>query len=333
MNGFRFFIALAAGVLATPATYGLWHDEAFAAEWKPTSQVELIIPTSAGSGVDNTARSIQAVLQGAKLVPSTVIPLNRPGGMYAVATGYLDRFPGDGHRLLVQTSTALAAYVTGQLKFNYFDLTPLANLVNEPISIVVRPDSPIKDAQDLVARLKKDPGGVTIAFASALGNPFHVAAALLARAGNIDPNKLRIIVYNSSGEGMTQVMGGHVDTFMVTPANFKSLLEAKKIRMIAVSSPQRLDGTLATVPTFKEQGFDIQVNLWRGIVGAKGLSQAQIAYWDEVFRKMANSKEWREVVDKNGWVSDYKNSKDTREYLKADHDVLKSVLTELGMVK
>lgn len=333
MNSFRFLMAVAAGVLATLATCGLWHNEAFAVEWKPTSQLEIIIPTSPGSGVDNTARTMQAILQGAKLVPSPIIALNKPAGMYAVAIGYLDRFPGDGHKLLVHTSTALAAYVIGQLKFNYFDLTPIANLVNEPIALVVRPDSPIKDAQDLVARLKKDPSSVTIAFASALGNPFHVTAALLARSANIDPNKLTIVVYNSSGEGMTQVMGGHVDTFMVTPANFKSLLEAKKIRMIAVSSPKRLDGVLATVPTFKEQGFDIQLNLWRGVVGAKGLSPAQVAYWDEVFRRMANSKEWRDTADKNGWVSDYKNSKETREYLKAEYEVLKSVLTDLGMVK
>lgn len=333
MNSFRFLIAVASGALVILTTYGLRHNEAFAAEWKPTDQLEMIIPTQAGSGVDNTARTVQAILQGAKLVPSPIIALNKPGGAYAVAFGYFDRFPGDGHRLLVQTSTALATFVIGQLKFNYFDFTPIANLINEPVALVLPPDSPIKDARDLVARLKKDPGAVTIAFASARGNAFHITAALLARAANIDPNKLRIVVYNSSGDGMAQVMGGHVDTFWVTPANFKSLLEAKKIRMVGISSSKRLEGILATVPTFKEQGFDIQLSLWRGVMGAKGLSPAQVAYWDEIFGRMANSKEWRQAVEKNGWVSDYKNSKETKEYIKAEHDVLKSVLTELGMVK
>ncbi len=333
MTSFRFLMAVAAGALATLTTYGLRHNEAFAAEWKPTSQLEMIISAKAGSGLDNTARTVQALLQEAKLVPSPIIALNKPGGTYAVAFGYFDRFPGDGHRLLVQTSSSLAAFITGELKFNYFDLTPIANLLNEPVALVVRPDSPIKDAQDLVARLKKDPGAVTIAIPGARGNAFHITAALLARTASIDPNKLMIVVYTSSGDGMMQVMGGHVDTFLVTPANFKSLLEAKKIRMVGMSSSKRLDGILATVPTFKEQGFDIQLSLWRGVLGAKGLSPAQVAYWDEIFGRMAHSKEWRQAADRNGWVSDYKNSKETKEYLKAEHDVLKSVLTELGMVK
>lgn len=103
--------------------------------------------------------------------------------------------------------------------------------------------------------------------------------------------------------------------------------------MIGMSSSKRLDGILATVPTLKEQGFDIQLSLSRGVLGAKGLSPAQVAYWDEVFASMANSREWRQAVDRNGWVSDYKNSQETKEYLKAEHDRLKSVLTELGMVK
>ncbi|OGA38392.1 MAG: hypothetical protein A3G24_12090 [Betaproteobacteria bacterium RIFCSPLOWO2_12_FULL_62_13] len=319
--------------LATLAIWGLQHNQAFAAQWKPTEQLEMIIPTKAGSGVDNTARTVQAILQANKLVPSPIIALNKPGGGYAVAMGYLDRFPGDGHRLFVQTSTPLAGFITGQLKFNYFDFTPIANLINEPVAFMVRPDSPIKDAKGLVARLKKDPGAVTIGIAAARGNAFHITAALLARAANIDPNRLMVVVFTSSSDGMAQVMGGHVDMFLATPANFKSLLEAGRIRMIGMSSLRRLDGVLATVPTFKEQGLDVQFSVWRGVLGAKGLSPAQVAYWDDAFGRMANSKEWRQAVEKNGWVSDYKNSRETKEYIKAEHELLKSVLMELGMVK
>lgn len=175
--GFRFLLVVAAGVLGILTAYGLRHNEAFAAEWKPTCQLEMIISARAGSGLDHTARIVQRILQENKFVPSPIIALNRPGGAYAVAFGYLDRFPGDGHRLFMVTSSSLTAFITGEFKSNYFDYTPIANLINEPVVFVVRPDSSIKNAQDLVARLKKDPGAVTIAIAGALGNAFHITWA------------------------------------------------------------------------------------------------------------------------------------------------------------
>lgn len=332
-GSFRFLISAAVGAVAAVATYGPLHNTAFAAEWKPTQPIEMIIGTKPGSGVDNMGRTVQAALEKLKLLEEPIVPLNKPGGGYAVAMGYLERFPGDGHKLFIQTSTPLAGYVSGKLKFDYFEFTPLANLINEPVAFIVPQNSPMRDAKDLVARLKKDPDSVTIGIAAARGNAFHITAALVAKAANIDPNKLMIVVYTSSSDGMAQLMGEHVDMFLATPANFKSLVEAKKVRMIGMSSEKRLEGVIAHVPTLKEQGLDVQFSVWRGVLGAKKLSPAQIAYWDKAFGAMVKSEEWKVAVERNGWVSDYKNSEQTKAYLKSEYDVLKSVLTDLGMVK
>lgn len=324
--------AAAAFLVSFPACW-MPGGKAIAADWKPDKFVEIIVPTSPGSGVDLTGRTVQKILQENKLVETPVSVVNKPGGAYGIGMAYVGQIPGDGHRLMMQTSTPLTAYITGQVKLNYFDFTPIANLISEPIIYLVRPESPIKTAKDLVDRLKADPSSVSIGLAAARGNAFHIASALLARTSGIEITKLKIVVFNSSGEGITSALGGHIDVFAATPANIRAMLEAKKVRVIAVAAPQRMSGPFAVIPTLREQGFDVVFDLWRGVLGGKGLAPAQIQYWDGVFQRFVQTEDWRQALEKNRWANAYKNSEETRKALKAEHDILKSILTELGMVK
>jgi putative tricarboxylic transport membrane protein len=312
--------------MATPSTV-------FAADWKPDKGIEFIVGTGPGSGVDNTARTVQAIMQMNKLVERDIAVTNKAGGSYGVALNYLGQFAGDGHRLFVQTSTPLSALLTGQLNVKYFEFTPIANLISEPIALIVRSESPVTSGRDLANRIKADPAALSIALAAARGNSFHIVAALLAKAVGADVRKLKIVVFSSSGDAIAAMLGGHVDIVAVTPGNFLPLLEAKKIRILGTASPKRLGGLLATVPTFKEQGYDVVFDLPRSVMGAKGLTADQIRYWDGAFGRMVKTDAWRQAVEKNQWEDDYMNSADFGKNLKAQYEILKDVLTELGMVK
>jgi putative tricarboxylic transport membrane protein len=306
---------------------------AVAADWKPDKAIEFIVGTGPGSGVDNMARTVQAILLTQKLVEPQITITNKPGGPYAVAYNYLSQFPGDGSKLAIQTSTPLAALATGQLTIKYFEFTPIANLITEPILFMVRAESPVVNAKDLAQRLKADPSGLSIALATARGNAFHITAALFARAAGADAKKLKIVVFGSSGDAVASLLGGHVDIVAVTPGNFPPLLEAKKIRVLGLASPRRSGGLLATVPTFKEQGFDVVFDLPRSVMGAKGLAPEQVRYWDGAFGRMVKTDTWRQALEKNQWEDDYMNSADLGKSLKAQYEILKDVLTEIGMAK
>ena len=327
----KFFLALCHGALVM--SVALLTAPAVAADWKPDKAIELIVGTGPGSGVDNTARVAQSILQMQKLVEPQITVNNKPGGPYAVAFNYLSQFPGDGTKLVIQTSTPLAALVTGQLTVNYFDFTPIANLITEPILFMVRTESPIANSKDLAQRLKADPSALSIALATARGNAFHITAALFARAAGADAKKLKIVVYNSSGDAVAALLGGHVDIVAVTPGNFLPLFEAKKIRILGIGSVRRSSGLLATVPTFKEQGFDVVFDLPRSVMGAKGLKPEQIRFWDNAFGRMVKTAEWRQAIEKNQWEDDYMNSAELAKSLKAQNEILKDVLTEIGMAK
>ena len=259
--------------------------------------------------------------------------INKAGGSYGVALNYLAQFNGDGQRLMIQTSTPLSALLTGQINADYFAFTPLANLITEPIAFMVRADSPITSGRDLAARIKADPGTVSIALAAARGNAYHIAAALIARNVGADSRKLKIVVFGSSADAMTALMGGHVDVASDTPGAFLQLLETKKIRIAGIASPRRLHGPLATVATLKEQGVDVVFDVPRSVIGPKGLSADQVRYWDGVFQRLIKTPAWKDALEKNQWDEDYMNGAELGKYLKSQHTILKDVLGELGMLK
>lgn len=304
-----------------------------AAEWRPDRTLELIVPTGPGSGVDNTMRTLQMILQSNKLVDQSIVVTNKPGGSYGVALNYLGQFNGDAHRVMVQTSTPLSALVVGQLNVKYFELTPVANLITEPIAFIARTESAITSGQEMAKRIKADPSSVSIALAAARGNAYHIASALLAKAVGADIRKLRIVVFNSSSEAIAALLGGHVDVVSATPGAFLPMAEAGKVRFLGLASPKRLSGPLAQVPTLKEQGLDVVFDVPRSLIGPRGLSAAQLAYWDNTLRKMMQTQAWKDAVQKNQWEEDYKNSAELAKSLKAEHEILKDVLTELGMAK
>ena len=301
--------------------------------WKPDKHVELIVATAAGSGVDSTARTIQRILQSEGLVGVPTSVVNKPGGGANVAMAYLAQFDRDGQRLLVQTSTGLATHAAGSLATNYFDFTPIANLISEPIIALVRTESPLKTGADFIARLKADPASVSVALATARGNAFHMNAALIARSAGVDPRKLKVVIYNASGEAVTAALGGHVDTVWATAGNVRALVESGKLRVLGVAAEKRLGGPMANAPTWKEQGTNVVVDLWRGVIGPRNLGRAEIEYWDDVFARMVRTKVWRDSLEQNLWLDTYLNSAATVAEHRKQFEMMRGVLKELEMIK
>jgi putative tricarboxylic transport membrane protein len=306
---------------------------AAAADWKPDKVIELVVPTGPGSGVDASARTVQSIFQSNKLVEQAINTTNKPGGNYGIAMNYLGQFNGDATKLMVQTSTPLTAAIQGQIKMNYFEFTPIVNLISEPIAFVVAANSPLTSARDLTAKLKADPESVSIALSAARGNAFHITAALVARSVQADIKKLKIVVFNASSDGVIAAAGGHVDVMAATPATVMPLVQAGKVRIIGIASNTRLKGNAASVPTFKDQGIDAVFDIPRGFIGPRGLSTDQVRYWDSVFARMVKSDDWKQAVEKNQWVENYLNSADMGRELRRQHGILKDVLSELGMTQ
>lgn len=308
-------------------------DHSFAAGWQPTENVEIIVGTAAGSGSDTLARTIALLMKKNGLVNTNIIVVNKPGAGGRIASEYLNQHAGNGHLLMPTTLTLLTSHIDGKSPFTYTHFTPLASLSNVPCVFTVRADSPIKTGKDLIDRLKKDSKSLSIGFASMRGNFNHAAIALVLKSVGGDFLNLKIAIFDSSAKTEIAVLGGHVDLAISPPRNVLAQKEAGKLRPIAIADTKRLGGAFADVPTWREQGIDAVMGSTRSIVGPKGMSQEQIAYWEDVFKKFAHLDEWKKYLENIFEEGIYFNSKESEKYLATTYEQFKDILTALGMAK
>ncbi|MBI3939054.1 MAG: tripartite tricarboxylate transporter substrate binding protein [Betaproteobacteria bacterium] len=304
-----------------------------AAEWRPEKNVEFVIPTSPGGGQDRTARVIQKIMQDGGLVPTPVVVVNKPGGGGNIAYTYISQFAGDGHYLATASPTLLTNHILGLSPLSYTGFSAVSVLYNEYIGFAVNAEGPIKNGRDLVERVKSSPESVTFAFGTSRGNANHIGVALAMKAAGVDVSKLKVVIYKSSIDATTALMGGHVDAVATPTSTYLPVLASGKIRIIAVAAPQRVAGRFTGVATWKEQGFNVVMPSYRMIIAPRGWSTAQAAFWDGVFARLSQSDAWKQELAANEWEGSYMNSADSRRYLDARYDEYRKILAELGLVK
>lgn len=300
--------------------------------WRPDRAVEAIATNAPGGGGDRVLRIMANVMQELRALDVPLNVVNKPGGGGAVSFAYLNQHQGDGHYLLLASKSLLTNHIVGRGP-SYTEFTPVAHLFGEWIAVTVRPDSPIKSGRDLVERLKKDPTALSFGIATSIGNPNHQGVATALRAAGIDVKKMRAVIFPSGGAATTAMLGGHIDVVPITAAFAASMLRNGQIRLLAVASAQRLTGVLAEVPTWREQGFEAVVSNWRGMVGPKGMTEAQRAYWEEALRRFSDSEEWKKELETNFWSNDFLRGAEMRTFLDEDNARARAFLVDIGLAK
>jgi len=301
--------------------------------WKPERNVEIVVGVGPGGGIDRTARTLQRILQEQRLLPVTAAVVNRPGGGGTIAQAYLNQHAGDAHFFEITATSLLTNHITGRSAHSHKEYTPIAMLYDEYLGFLVKEDSPLRTGADLLAALKADPESLPIGIATAAGNTNHIAAGLAARAAGADARKLKVVVFGSGGESTRALLGGHVALVVTPSANAIPHLKASRMRVLAVAAPARLEGALSAVPTWKEQGADIVVANWRPVIGPRGLTPAQVAFWEDVFARVTATDDWKSEIVRSGGVNHYMSSRELAAYFDAQYAVFKSVLGDLGLAK
>ena len=311
----------------------LFVSAASAQGWSPQRNVEVIVPATAGGSLDTTGRTVTRIWGDLKLLPVSSTNSNRAGGGHAVAYNYLAQRPNDPHFLAVTSSTLLASHINGHIPQTYTDFTPLAVLLTEYIAFAVRADSPLKTGKDVIEALRKAPGSLSLAISSATGGTHHISFGLPLASASVDMTKVKLVAFNSSAEAVTALLGGHVDVVSAGTVNVAPHVASGKLRAIAVTSAKRMTGALAAAPTWPEQGYKGVFENWRGIIGAKGISAEQVAFWDSVFRRLTASEDFRNYAEQNQWDASYRSAEDSRKFMAEQYEELKGVMTYLGLVK
>jgi putative tricarboxylic transport membrane protein len=224
----------------------------------------------------------------------------------------------------------VGAILTNQAPVTLDEVTPLARLTGEYELLVVPTESDIQSLDDLVAKLKADPGAVSWGGGSA-GGTDHILAGLIAKAAGVDPTMVNYIAHSGGGEAMAAILGGHVTVGVSGYQEFAPQITAGKLRGLAISSDERLEGI--DVPTLKEQGIDVSLVNWRGVMAPSGVEEAELKALSDMIDQMVQSDSWKQTLATNGWLDLYQPADAFQAFLVEDRAQVEATLKDIGLVQ
>ena len=322
--------ALAAAILALVSVPGAQAQQT-GGSWKPEGNVEFVVGAGAGGENDRIARAIQHVLTKEHLVDSMTV-LNRPGAAQTIAINYLASKKGDANAIGLASGSFINAIARNGSNLHK-NVTALMKLFDAYQCYFARVDSPIKTMADVRDRLRADPASVTFAFPVGLGSPLHVSAVNVGKAAGVAASKVIAVVYNSGSDVSAQVAGGHVDVGITSIGSAMPLIQAGKLRMLGIASPERLAGELKDYPTLREQGLDVVTANSYTVLVPNGLTLEQIAFWTRALDKVLADPDFKIELERNFWVPQSIRYPDSVKWLQDDYDENRAILKEIGLAQ
>lgn len=290
----------------------------------------IIAPANPGGGWDQTARTMQTVMQEEGISGSPQVQ-NVPGAGGTIGLAqFASQNKGNPEALIVGGYVMVGAILTNKSPVSLTDVTPIARLTGEYEAIVVPAPSSITDIKGLIEALKADPGAVSWAGGSA-GGTDHIAVGMIAKAAGVDPTKINYIAYSGGGEALASLLGNQVTAGVSSLGEFLPQIEAGTLRLLAVSSPERIAG--ADAPTLIESGLDIDLQNWRMVAAAPGITDEQKAKISADIEKMVKSAAWQKQLADKGWSDTYLSGPEFDAQLAQDITSTDAVLREIGLVK
>ncbi len=317
-------------VICALLTLGAFPETLLAQGKYPTKAIDIIVPYAPGGGTDIMFRTIEKIISKYKLVPQPINIINKPGGGGAIGKAFCLSRPADGYTFTCFDLGTISQQIDGKAKWDYRkDFSYIARLVSDINLLIVRVDSPYNNVKDLVENIKKrGPKSISIG-GTAIGGADHFANIILNKATK---QEFTYVPYNSGGEVMTNLLGGHVDAAWANPNECVGQLEAKQVKILGVATEKR-SPLFPNHPTIREQGFDVISIQTRSMVGKAGIPMEVIDYWVTVLGKMRATPEWKEYLQKflldDGWLVKEDFLKDADN----DYKTTKAIMDEMGMSK
>lgn len=290
------------------------------------AKLEIMAPADPGGGWDQTARAMQAAIQGAKLAGSVQVS-NVGGAGGTVGLQKLTSERSDSY-LMITGLVMVGAVETNESKARMEETTPIARLTAEDEVVVVPADSPYKTIDDLLNAINEKGKGVSITGGSA-GGTDHILAGLLLKAKDIDPAKLNYVPYSGGGESLAALLGNKVDAGISGVGEYKEQIKAGKLRALGTSGPNPNPDVNA--PTFKD--LNVELINWRGVVAPASVSAEAKARLTKLVTDMHASEQWQEELKKKGWTDTFLTGTEFSTFMFKEIGRVKPVLQDIGLVK
>lgn len=295
----------------------------------PEKPITLIVPFSAGGGMDLLARAMERT--ASKNLGQPLIVLNKVGGGGTIGWNELAGAAPDGYTIGISGVDLILQSLYGQTKYNYpTALEPLVQVSSSPYVMVVQAEQPWNNVDDLVRYARQHPGQIKIGN-SGVGSIAHVLGEMLAHTAGIT---LEPVPFLGGSEALAALLGGHIQVVFTSPATVREYTRNGTIRVLAVPNEQRLaDPVFANVPTFKEQGLDIVFSNWMGVAAPKEMPQEARAKLADGLKAIIADPEFKNTLERIGLQVDYLAPEETKLKWIDDNEKLSKVIQETGILE
>jgi tripartite-type tricarboxylate transporter receptor subunit TctC len=305
--------------------------QSFAQEKYPNRPITIVAPFPPGGVADLTARPVAAALE--KILKNPVVVSNKTGAAGAVGMAYVANSKPDGYNLLMALSSISIIPEADKLfdrkpAYTMDQLIPIALISADPTIFVVAADRPWKSVKEFVDDAKKRPGQISYSSSGVYGT-LHMAMEMLSHASGIS---LKHVPYSGAGPALTAILGGHVDGLASGPAVVIPQIKAGKLRPLAGWGAKRVE-SLPDVPTFKEQGYDIEFYIWAGLFAPRGTPEPVMKTIREAVRQAVNTPEFKTAMEKLQTPIAYLDAPEFQKFWDKDAKMLADAIKRVGKVE
>lgn len=267
----------------------------------PDKPISFLAMAAPGSGFDQTTRAVATCMDKEGLIKVGMPVTNTPSSSVGAQTA-ATRHINDSYMLSFNSLSLMMRYATGSTEYTHKDFSPIARLTSDYYVVVVRKDSPIKDLQQFLGELKKNPKAFPIAGGQSDDRVFY--GMLFSQTG-IDPAQINYIPFSGGGEATALLLEGSAGAQISTLSDVSSLLRSGEIRALAFSAGKRVEGDFANIPTLKEQGVDIEWQNFRYAMGGPKMDPDVVKFWQEKLTAMVKTPCWKDTLKRSQWGDEF----------------------------
>jgi putative tricarboxylic transport membrane protein len=326
--------------LAAVASFSFFFDSSpvnAQSGWTPSKPVEFVVPAGTGGGADQMARFLQGVITKNKLMTQPLVVVNKSGG--AGAEGFLDMKSArpDGHKIIITLSNLFTTPMATGVPFNWKDITPVAMMALDEFVLFVNADNPAKTLADYMRDVKAgDNGKFKMGGTGSKQEDQIITVALEKALGK----KMVYVPYKGGGDVAVQLVGKHIDSTVNNPIEAVSHWKAGTLRALCVfdATPMPYDKKITPtqswkdIPTCKSQGLNVEYLMLRGIFMAPGVKPDQVAYFQNVLKKVRETSEWKDFMETGAFKDVYMTGDPFKDWLRKAEVEHAKLMAEAGFL-
>ncbi|MEO5794086.1 MAG: tripartite tricarboxylate transporter substrate binding protein [Rhodoferax sp.] len=286
----------------------------------------MICPWTAGGGTDTLLRALSK--EAEKYLGQTINVVNQTGGGGAIGHNAIRAARPDGYTVGMITFELNSLPPQGLVPFTWKNFDPLMRINSDPAALTVRTDAPYSTVRGFMDYAKSHPGEITVGN-SGPGSVWHIAAGLAAEKTGVT---VKHVPFDGAQPAVTALVGGHIKAVAVSVSEVRGQVQAGNLKILGVMSSER-DKLFPDVPTFIQQGVDVQFFTWRGLAGPKGMPADARAKIVAAYKKAFDSQDFKDFAAKASLNLSYQDGPDFSKFLDQNYRDVDAVMTKLGLAK